>query len=143
MSTLPELQVQLDILLEQTRRAEHNLPHINLIDARFSFLALIRELSAQAAKVEALRDELRLCCKLKREYQKQVASKVDEVEALRADAERWHHVKACVRMDNHGGYVVHPDDPVDFVGIVATKFQREIDTERAARAALKERAPNN
>lgn len=82
MSTLPELQVQLDILLEQTRRAEHNLPHINLIDARFSFLALIRELSAQAAEVEALRDELRLCCELKREYQEQVASKVDEVEAL-------------------------------------------------------------
>lgn len=55
MSTLPELQVQLDILLEQTKRAEHNLPHINLIDARFSFLALIRELSAQAAEVDAMR----------------------------------------------------------------------------------------
>ena len=43
--------------------------------------------AAQAAEVEALRDELRLCCELKREYQEQVASKVDEVEALRADAE--------------------------------------------------------
>lgn len=39
-------------------------------------------ISAQAAEVEALRDELRLCCELKREYQEQVASKVDEVEAL-------------------------------------------------------------
>lgn len=38
--------------------------------------------AAQAAEVEALRDELRLCCELKREYQEQVASKVDEVEAL-------------------------------------------------------------
>lgn len=44
-------------------------------------------ISEQAAEVEALRDELRLCCELKREYQEQVASKVDEVEALRADAE--------------------------------------------------------
>lgn len=46
-------------------------------------------ISAQAVEVEALRDELRLCCELKREYQEQVASKVDEVEALRADAERY------------------------------------------------------
>ena len=59
--------------------------HLFTAEQMFAFRA--RGLAAQAAEVEALRDELRLCCELKREYQEQVASKVDEVEALRADAE--------------------------------------------------------
>ncbi|KQP02499.1 hypothetical protein ASF45_20820 [Pseudorhodoferax sp. Leaf265] len=50
------------------------------------------------------------------------------------DAPRWRHAKRCVRMDNFGGYVVHPDDPAEFNGIVAERFEREIDAARAAQA---------
>lgn len=55
-------------------------------------------ISAQAAELEALRDELRLCCELKREYQEQVASKVDEVEALRAKVAEWEKLRDPVTL---------------------------------------------
>ena len=55
-------------------------------------------ISEQAAEVEALRDELRLCCELKREYQEQVASKVDEVEALRAKVAEWEKLRDPVTL---------------------------------------------
>lgn len=47
------------------------------------------------------------------------------------DAARWRHTKRSIRMDNFGGYVVHPDDPADFNGIVAERFEREVDAARA------------
>ena len=52
----------------------------------------------EAAELEALRDELRLCCELKREYQEQVASKVDEVEALRAKVAEWEKLRDPVTL---------------------------------------------
>ena len=46
-----------------------------------------------AAEIERLRDELNLCCALKREYQQQAAGGIErlceEIERLRADAARY------------------------------------------------------
>ena len=55
-------------------------------------------IASQAAELEALRDELRLCCELKREYQEQVASKVDEVEALRTKVAEWEKLRDPVTL---------------------------------------------
>jgi hypothetical protein len=54
------------------------------------------------------------------------------IEEAGRDAERWRHARGCIRMDNFGGYVVHPDDPAEFNGIVAQRFEREIDAARAS-----------
>lgn len=70
--------------------------HLFTAEQMFAFRA--RGLAAQAAEVEALRDELRLCCELKREYQEQVASKVDEVEALRAKVAEWEKLRDPVTL---------------------------------------------
>ncbi len=50
-----------------------------------------------------------------------------ENESLRRDACRWTRARRCVRMDQFGGYVVHPDDPADFNSVMAQSFEREID----------------
>lgn len=47
---------------------------------------------------DALREELRLCCELTREYQTQVASMVDEVEALRGLVAEWEKLRDPVTL---------------------------------------------
>lgn len=97
-----------------------------------------KAVAAQAAELEALRDELRLCCELKREYQEQVASKVDEVEALRKRAETWEllYMRAINEANGLTNYV--EDRPE------LSKIERKlVAIEAAARAALKEQTPND
>ena len=43
------------------------------------------------------------------------------------DAARWRHTKRCVRTDNAGGYVVHPDDFVPWESSSALAFEGEVD----------------
>jgi hypothetical protein len=52
-----------------------------------------------------------------------------EVEALRADAGRWKHVWQCVRIAQHGEYVLMPDDPTGLAedSIARARFVREVD----------------
>ena len=68
---------------------KHNALHLNAHDVRI-------ERDRLAAEVERLRDELCLCCELKRGYQEQIGELAercgaaqDEVSRLRADAERY------------------------------------------------------
>lgn len=46
-----------------------------------------------------------------------------------ADAERWRHVWQCVRMAQHGEYVLMPDEPTGLPGdsLVRVMFLREVD----------------
>ena len=133
MSTLPPLPEP-----HSTRKVwVDGIPsHLFTAEQMFAFRA--RGLAAQAAEVEALRDELRLCCELKREYQEQVASKVDEVEALRADAAlpQWilSHPETCAEeLEDACDLLLDPRTCLE---------QRKAGIEAAARAALKEQAPN-
>ncbi|VFR19797.1 hypothetical protein AMB3_3659 [plant metagenome] len=40
-------------------------------------------------------------------------------------------------MDQFGGLVIHPDDHVEFDGIAAERFEREVDAVRVAQQGVK------
>ena len=51
-----------------------------------------------------------------------------EVEALRADAGRWRYALTCVRIAQHGDFLVSPDDPTGIEhSIAGASFVREVD----------------
>jgi hypothetical protein len=52
-----------------------------------------------------------------------------ERDALRKDAARWQHVWQCVRIGQHGEYVLMPDDPTGLMedSIARSAFLRDVD----------------
>ena len=80
-------------------------------DCRRKFAPLDVE---SAAEIERLRDELNLCCALKREYQQQAAGGIErlceEIERLRADAARYRWLRATTNWVSSKGERINVRD---------------------------------